>query len=152
MPRAINAGVQVSGLKELRRDLRRVDAALPQELRATNRRVGEQIVLPAARQRAGSTFRNVAGGTFHAGAALAGTIRILSQQTAAQIAMGGARFPFAGGAEWGSTGKNPRARQFPLRGSNRGFILFPVVRERQEEIRKAYAEALDGLLEQAGLS
>lgn len=146
----MDADLQVSGLKELRRELRKIDAELPKEIKRINKFVAEQIVLPGARRRGAMPRRNVAGGQARIGAKAAASIRALAQQGKAGVAMGGARFPWIPGSEWGSTGRNRRARMFPQRsGVSKGFILYPAVREKEADIREAYAEMLDDLLRQA---
>ena len=148
-----NPGVQIAGLKELRRDLKKVDTGLPPLLKTLGKQIGEQLLLPDAKRRADRSFPNAVGNQTRAGAKLAGSLRVLSQQTGGQLVMGGARFPYAAGMEWGTTGRNPRARQFPLRaGVATGFILYPVIRDKQDAIRDAYEQGLIELLNQAGLS
>lgn len=140
--------VRVEGLRELRSALRALDATLPRELRAVNKRVVEQVILPEARRRAQQTRTNIAGGPARLGSKGLATLRALATQGRAQVALGSARVPWAAGQEWGSTGKNAKARMFP-RAAEHGLILYPVVREKQAEIIDAYTEMLDKLTRRA---
>ena len=141
--------VKTEGLRELTRDLRKIDAEFPKRLREANKAVAERVVLPEARRRAGMSYRNVAGGMTRAGSKLTGSIRPLASQRGASIALGRASIPYGPGMEWGSTGKRRRARQFPARsGKSQGFILYPTVREKQTEIRDVYFEMLGDLIDE----
>lgn len=149
MARGKPVEVQVEGLRELRRALKQVEETLPRELRATNKRVVEQVVLPEARRRGQQTRLNVAGRETRLGSRGVATIRPVASQTSAGIAMGGARAPWAVGHEWGSTGRYPQFPARPTGGPSPGFILYPVVREKQQEIVAAYTAAIEPLLRHA---
>jgi hypothetical protein len=146
----MDADLQVHGLRELRRELRRISTELPKEVKRINIEVAERIVLPEARRRGAASRLNVAGGQARLGSRGVATIKATRQQGKAGVQLGGARVPWGPGSEWGSTGRNPRARMFPRRsGVSKGFILYPAVREKEPEIREAYAEMMDDLLKQA---
>lgn len=136
--------VDVQGLREFRRELKKLDGRFPKELRAINKRAADMIV-PPARRNAGASRPNQAGGTARGGSKLVGTVRALASQSRAHVAMGGARVPWARGTEWGSSG---RYRQFPARSSD-GYVLYPAVKEMLPAIRAAYGDMVDQLLREA---
>ena len=141
------ASLRVDGLKELRRALKEIDPALTKQLQQANKHVVEQVVLPAAKQNATKHFRNAKGNDTHLGHVGAATIRATATQREAYVALGSARVPWAAGFEWGSSGQ---FSQFPARsGVSSGFILFPVVKAKQDEIMAAYTAMLDELADQA---
>lgn len=138
----LDVKLRVDGLRELRKELRAIDAAFPKELRAANKQVAEQVVVPEARRRAGALTRP------RVGSRLLATIRALASQTSATVAMGGARTPYARGMEFGSI----RRKQFaPWRGNDRnaGYFLYPTIRERSDDIVETYSRVIDELTERA---
>jgi len=147
---ARNPGIVYTGLKELRANLKALDPLLARELTARTKEIGRTIVLPEAQRRVGTSFVNAAGRQTHFGHVLAGSLRILAQSKGGQLVMGGAKTPYAAGMAWGTTGGNPKARQFPIR-TGMGFVLYPSVATKQQEIRDAYGEMLADVLAQAGL-
>lgn len=135
-------GVRVEGLRELRRELRAIDRQLPQEVRRLNREVGQRIVLPEAQRRARQSRTTVKGRRTHLGGRGVATIRVTASQGRAQLVGGGARAPYYAGHEWGSRGAYP---QFPI--ANRGgYILYPAVAAKREEIVEAYGDGLEALM------
>lgn len=91
--------VRVEGLIELQRALREVDRTLPRELRKANKNAAE-VVASAARRKA-FALGGVAAKT-------APSIRAAAEQRAAKIRWGGAKYPFAGGANFGAVHDVPR--------------------------------------------
>ncbi len=133
-----DVALKVQGLDEFRRELRRL-TGMGKELGRANRRVAE-MVASGARSKAESL-----GGVQ---AKSAPSIRALGAQARSQVALGGARYPFALGAEFGSI----RYKQFPAwRGSAQGagYFLFPTIRESRDAIVDAYGEELDRLARRA---
>lgn len=146
------AEVKVEGLRQLNRALRKIDdgKTIQKDIRDRTKRLVEQTIIPGARLRAMQRFRNPAGGTYHLGAAGAATLKPFATTRAAGAQLGSSRVPYAAGAEWGSTGRNPRGRQFPARsGVSQGFVLYPVVREKEPEIIEAYVDVLGDTLSEA---
>lgn len=134
--------IRVEGIKGLRRALREVDRTAPRELRKINKRVVEDIIIPPARERGSKTRTNLAGRPTRLGSRGVATIRPRVDQTRAAVQMGGPRAPHAFGHEWGAK----RYRQFPP-ASKEGYILYPTIQERQDEILEAYAEAFEELID-----
>ena len=132
-------GVQVQGLDELRRRLRRLGPEQSKRLGTVNRAVA-QLVVDAAKRRARLVSPQAAKASE--------TLRALGAARAAQVALGSSRRGrgFELGAEFGSI----RHRQFPaFRGSDRdaGYWLYPTIRDEEGRIVDAYGEALDDLID-----
>src|SRR5262245_1925341 len=109
-------GLRVQGLKEFRRDLKRVDSASGPAIRQANKTVAE-VVAGQARGNAQSQPRQLAArprpSRQHWGDYVA-SFRALASQTRAQVALGSTRLPWALGQNFGSPG---RYRQFPGQGN-----------------------------------
>jgi hypothetical protein len=154
--------IQVTGLRELRRDLRRLDATLPRELAQINQRAAE-IVATEARRRA-PRGPHQGGGRV---APIVSSIKALRQQGRGVVAIGGVRSPHAVVTEFGGT--------IPRRGSHRGQVaqaqamhqsfrrfggisvtrvrkqayVYPALDAKRDEVVNAYADMLDDLLRRA---
>lgn len=135
-----NLKVDVQGLRELRSALRNIDPKWTKELQQVNKRAAN-IVVPEAKRRAAQSRPNLAGGVARAGSAGVASIRALASQSRAQIASGGARVPWMGGSEWGSSG---RYKQFPSKSSD-GYILWPAAKAKEPEVIELYQDMLDDL-------
>ena len=121
-------GVIIPELGPLRRELRAVSKTAPKALQRTNKRVSEML-LPKVRSRYAARYR--AGRTQQRG------IRAFGTQRAAGLRIGGARYPYLPGQEWGSK----RYPQFPPP-TDRGYFLWHTVEEQREEILEQYADVL----------
>lgn len=131
----------IEGLDDFTGDLRAMSKALDggEAMKDANYAVG-MVVVDAAKSRAGGLGRMEAKA--------AQSLTAGRAQRAASVAIGGAKFPFALGAEFGSD----RYRQFrPWRGSGKtaGYWLWPAVRSEGEQIERVYAEALDDITRRA---
>jgi hypothetical protein len=160
--------LHVSGLRELRATLRSLDEALPAELRGTNKRVVDEIIVPRAR--AGAEHHRPAAGynartgrsdrpDRHASHAhwadVVNSIRGVASQTSAAILFGSTaeRKKWIVAWEFGSMGNNrpPHSNksQFPPHrgaGKDAGYFFFPAIRQSGPEIVSAYEAALDRFL------
>lgn len=133
--------VEVHGLAELNRALKKVEGDTPNALRDANKKVA-QTVTDKARGRA----TGLGGVAAH----VAPSLRASAGATSAGVAGGGAAFPMFGGAEFGSI----RYAQFaPWRGSgpDAGYFLYPAIRDEAPHIEEEYREVLDNLIRKAGL-
>lgn len=131
--------IRVEGLAELQRELRKIDSKLPRELRVANKDAAE-VVARAARARA------VAQGS--TAAKTAPSIKAAAEQRRSKVTLGGARYPFAWGAEFGGQGR-PTTMQFrPHRGRD-GYFLYPAIRSTRAEFMDVYERALDQLMRAA---
>lgn len=145
--------IRVTGLKELAKALREIDKDLPKEMSAANQVVGQHIVDRA-------TTAAAAVGPMQRKAAR--SLKSARQQKVAAIKYGGARYPFAMGAEFGSGQNTPRSvsrggTQFTMRGWNQfrpwrgnssdaGYFLYPTIRRESDRIVELYSQVLDDLI------
>lgn len=135
----MEARIEVHGLRDFQRELKNLDSELPRQLRVVNMKAAE-LVASDARTRASS-----AGGALGKAAP---SIKALGQQRSAAVRIGGNRYPFALGGEFGST----QFRQFkPWRGSgsDAGYALYPAVRANRDRVVELYGDLLDALARQA---
>lgn len=137
--------IEVTGLKELRRELRALesDGAWKAELREAGLAAG-RIVVEDARRSASAGLTTLAGTPASMGGAAIASIRALAGQTRATVAGGKASIPYFGGWEFGSKGKY---RQFPRAGAPHGsHNLYRAVAENKQQIVDVYTEQLDQLI------
>lgn len=130
--------IQVTGLKELRRELKAVDATFPKQLQKANKKVAE-LVAEGTR----SAFSAMRGSA----PKVAPTVKALAQQTRAQVRVGGGSgvgAEVAMGNLWGAT----RYPQFPPHVAG-GYALYPTIAAKSDEIIEAYADEIDDLLQRA---
>lgn len=155
-------GIEVHGLRELRRELRRVSADLPKELARANQEAAE-IVAAEARRRAprGPHEGRPRVTPIHQ------SVKALRQQSRGVVAIGGARSPHAVVTEFGGT--------IPRMGSQRGQVaeaqakhrafrryggistttvrkqayLYPALDAKRDEVVERYGDLLDQLLRRA---
>lgn len=150
-------GVRVKGLDELRRELNKLDdAGLTKELKDVNYDVAKSIIGPA-QARAASVGRMEARA--------AATLKASKAAKAARVNFGGAKAPFAAGAEFGA-GQNIRRsggarvlrngilgwNQFnPWRGNDggAGYFLYPTIRDRIDDIVEQYGEGIERITAKA---
>lgn len=129
--------INVSGLKELRSELRK--AGLQKNLTKANKYVVNRVIVPEGKKRAAKSFPNLAGGLTRVGSKGINSIRGTATQTTAVVKAGGARVPWFQGVEWGSSG---RYRQFP-KTADKGRIVYPVVEDKRDEIIEVYWDVID---------
>lgn len=151
--------VQIRGLTEFQRALRDIDATLPKELRQANKNAAE-VVAEAGRARAESL-----GGVARKAAP---SLRAAAEQRYAKVSLGGARYPFALGANFGAQHDVPRVsgaaadgtvlgwNQFPEWGGNQftggagDRFLYWALRARRDEFVAEYERQIDLLLDKLG--
>ena len=153
--------LQVTGLRELRRALRDLDAGLPKELQGTNKRVVNEILVPPARRaavahRPASGYNARAHRSRYHWADVVNSIRGTATQTSAAILMGStARSKnWMLGFEFGSLGRQKsthgNTKMFPPwrgSGTQAGYFFFPTIRASGPAIVDAYADALQRFLD-----
>lgn len=153
MARLTGAKVNVEGLDELRREIRKLDEqGLTDQLKDANYEVAS-LVVDAAQARASSL------GPMQVRAAE--SLKPGRQAARAVVSGGGARVPFFGGAEFGSRRDQERVtvrgsvkgwNQFdPWRGSGQGagYFLYPSIRDRTPEIIDRYGDAIEKITHRA---
>lgn len=153
-PRRGVGAVEIRGLTEFQRALRQIDRSLPRELRKVNKSAAE-IVADAARTRAQSL-----GGV---AAKSAPSIKATAEQRRAKVALGGARYPFALGANFGALHDVPRIgpsgrqfagyNQFPQWGGNQftggandRFLYWAISRKR-DKFMGEYERLIDAFVD-----
>lgn len=135
--------VRVTGLRELNKALRDIGPEARQELKAASRKVAEFVTADA--KAAAFSLGGVAAKSAPSLAPRAGV------SGNAGVAFGGASYPFAGGAEFGSL----RYKQFqPWRGNgpSAGYFLYPSIRRDADRIVTEFTAALDDLVKKVGLA
>jgi hypothetical protein len=150
MPSTHNV-VEVRGLRDFRKDLKQLnDKQLESDLKDVNQSVA-RLVVDRARARATSSMERRA----------ASTLTASRSGARSAVALGGARFPGALGAEFGAGRDRPRQtargtvrgwNQFKeWRGSGRtaGYFLHPAIRASEDEIVELYGAGLDKLTAKA---
>lgn len=146
-------GVKVQGLDELRRELRKLDdAGLTTELKDVNYDVAKSVIGPA---------QSAAAAIGRMEAAAAATLTAARAAKGARVNFGGARAPFASGAEFGAGRDTQRTRasgtyvgfrQFsPWRGNDggAGYFLYPTIRDLTPAIVEMYGDALEKITARA---
>jgi hypothetical protein len=135
--------VEVHGLKDFRRELKRLGPAWPKELRQANKDAAE-IVARTARRRAPRGPHEGGGRVvpIHL------NIRALASQTKGQVAVGGARSPHGPVYEFGGsigrrgdTGARTQVRAQPF--------LHPALAEEQSRVVEVYGDAIDRITSRA---
>lgn len=130
--------VRITGLRELRRELRAVDPSWNKELRKVNLAVAQDVAqgTQAAFQRMGGSAPKVAP-----------TVKALASQARGQVKVGGGNSiggQVAMGNLWGSR----RFRQFPSATAG-GYALYPSLAKLRPDIEDRYLDMLDDLLRRA---
>ncbi|MCP4958514.1 MAG: hypothetical protein GY925_04505 [Actinomycetia bacterium] len=137
--------VAIQGLTQFRKELNKVSKSLGKEMGQINKRFAEPIADDArsrARARGGSAAKT------------AKSIKATAQQAAVRVALGGPRYPFAWGAEFGAK----QYLQFepwtgnqwsPFDASGVGYFLHPAIRDRTSDIDDHYLDDLVKITETA---
>lgn len=130
--------VKIDGLRELNRALRQIGPDARAGLKDASREVSEMVAGDA--RSAAFTLGGVA-------AHVAPSIKSrASANGSGSVALGGARYPMAAGAEFGAA----RYKQFkPWRGNSTdaGYFLYPSIRRDADRIETVYTTALDDIIE-----
>jgi hypothetical protein len=155
-------GIEVTGLRELRRELKRMSAELPRELAKANQEAAEIVAREARRRAPQGPHQGKPKVT-----PVVASIKALRQQGRGVVAIGGARSPHAVVTEFGGT--------IPRRGSHRGQVaeaqarrrgfrryggvsvtrvrkqayLYPALDAKRDEVVERYGDLLDQLLRRA---
>lgn len=125
--------VKVEGLAEFRRDLKQMGTALPKELRLGFKKIADHVA---------DDTRSSFSGRGGVAPKVAASVKSSAQQTGAAVQFGGDQYPWAMGAEFGSS----QFTQFPSwRGSGQdaGYSFYPSIRKAREHIVDDVAQMLD---------
>lgn len=129
--------VKVDGLTELNRALRGLGPDAQKELKEASRSVATFVASDAR------SAANALGGV---AAHVAPSIKPVGGVSGAGVAFGGARYPMAGGAEFGSY----RYKQFkPWRGnsSDAGYFVYPAIRRDADRIVTEFTDAVQKVID-----
>lgn len=137
MARIRTGDVKVDGLRELNAALKAIGPDARKELKAASKKVADFVANDAR-----SAAYSIGGVAAH----VAPSIKpVASIAGSAGVSIGGAAFPMAGGAEFGSL----KYRQFqPWRGSgsDAGYFLYPAIRQDVDRIVTEYTSAIDDII------
>lgn len=139
MPTDRSQAVRVEGLAAFQKALKALDENLPRELTKANKEAAE-FVADRARTRA-----QALGGV---AAKSAPSLKAAAEQRRSKINLGGARYPFALGAEFGGQ-RRPTTQQFPPWTGKTGRFLYPTIRDTEQEFMDVYERAIDQLMHAA---
>lgn len=144
--------VEIKGLKDFQRELRRIDKDLPKELRKVHM-AAAQIVATGTRAK----FARRPGVT----SAVPKSVKAMAQQRSAVVRIGGkGKAEAAIGHEFGG-GKYRRGNpspaggyttQFPAwrgSGGDAGYALYPTLRQKTDELIDLYGDALEDIARRA---
>lgn len=143
--------VKVDGLTELNRALKAIGPDAQKELREASKKVAEFVADDA--RAAAHTIGGVA-------AHVAPSIKPVGGVAGSGVAMGGARYPMAGVAEFGAYGstksgwyansnREGRPQFKPWRGnsSDAGYFLYPAIRQDADRIETEFTHAIDDIIQ-----
>lgn len=154
---AATAGrVELAGLKDFQRELRRIDKELPKELR--------KVHLAAATLVAEGTRASFASRK-GVPSAVAASVKAMAQQRSAAVRIGGTGKAEAalghefGGGKYGGrsrggglTAAGGHTTQFPPwrgNGADAGYSLYPTLRAKTDDLVELYGDALDDIARSA---
>ena len=143
MTRIRTGAVQVDGLPELHRALKRLgDLEASRELRGANKKAAEHV-----RDKSKARAYMVGGVAAH----VAPSLRASAGTQSAAVSGGGASHPAFAGAEFGGRGR-PTTMQFQPHRGREGYFVYPTIRAESGRIVKPYQEALDQIIKKVGLA
>lgn len=129
--------VRVTGLKELRAELRALEGKWPSQLQKVNKAIAEDVA-EGTRQ----DFQSLGG----SGPKAASTVKALAQQTRAQVKFGGKGHSVAELVAGGNAFGSNRYKQFPSPGV---YVLWPTLERMNDDIEDRYISMLGDLLSRA---
>lgn len=139
---AKSQGVRVEGLRELNKALKALGPEVQAELKAANFEVGTMVADDA---------KSLALGLGGVAAKVAPSIRATKTQAGAAVSFGGAAYPFAGGAEFGSY-RYPQFKPWRGNSSDAGYFIYPAIRQDADQIETTYVERIDDILRKHDLT
>lgn len=130
-------GVEVQGLKELRSALRKAaDLEGMAAIKAAHKAAGDHIV---------NVGRGNASAQGKQAAKAAQSLKSTNTAGYAAVRIGGARFPFAPGSEFGS-GKFKQFKPWRGSGATAGHWLWPAIRAETPKLITDYGDAIEAAL------
>lgn len=132
--------IRIAGLREFRRDLRKLDKSLPKGLRTAGNTAADLIVAKAKPR--------IPTGPAKGGHAKT-SLRAASTNSAARVAFGGKRFPYAPWLDFG--GRVGRRHQTQRPFLKEGRYVWKTYGENKREITRVLRDELSDLARAAGL-
>lgn len=136
--------LRIEGIREFIGSLRAVDRSLPRELTRFNKEFAKTLV-----PKVQSVYRAhypKAGAVRRRSKNTAAQIRAVATQRSGGIRIGGSRYVYMPGQEFGSD----RVRQFAPRAPRGGRFLYPTIRAAMPDLRRRYvSEVLNPVLDRA---
>lgn len=152
------AGIQVEGLRELTRDLRKADSAIPKQLTRVHKDLARDIVSHASARAPRRSGRLVASMRTSASAKSAA---VMGPRPGGKVAYFGVQ-EFGGTTPVRRGVKHPVRHIKPYRGGTRGlpwwddegagYFLHPAARDRRKAIMDGYLSTLVNILEEGGFN
>jgi hypothetical protein len=148
-PRAARIGpeLEVKGLRDFVRDVRRTSPELARGLRASNKALAESVaegarakVGPSLGRSSGTRNRQRPGS--HGLSATRDSIRAKATEREASILIGGPRAKAALGHEFGSL-RYPQFQAWRGNKSGAGYYLWPTIRQELGRVERDYARMID---------
>lgn len=135
MPTDRSEAIRIEGIRELQAGLRAIDSELPKRLTAAN--------LEAAKMVAEKASSKASAGP---GAAklVAPSIKAAAEQRNAAIKLGGPKYPYAMGVEFGGRGRST-TQQFQPHLGHTGYYVYPTIRETREQFMEIHSKAIEEL-------
>lgn len=130
--------VKVDGLTELNRALKAISKDAQRELAAASKRVAGFVASDAA-----SAARAIGGVAAH----VAPSIKATGGVSSAGVAFGGAKYPMAGGAEFGAGHKYPQFKPWRGNGSTAGYFVYPAIRQDADRIETEFSDAIGNIID-----
>jgi len=130
--------IRITGLRELQKALKDMDANLPKKIRVALNQSAELVIDYAGPRVPSKTGRARA------------SLKVRSSQRAARIASGGTKAPYYPWLDFGGEGRRkgrPAARPF----LKEGRYIYPGLAKNKDEITEAMSTALTELAREAGL-
>lgn len=129
--------IQISGLKELQKQLRDMDVALPRKIRVALNSASQLVIdwgKPRVARRTGRA---------------AGSMKVRSSQRTARVATGGARAPYMPWLDFGgAVGRDDATKREFIK---IGRYVYPALEHQRDEITQQMAKALTELATEVGL-
>ncbi|BEP14815.1 hypothetical protein acdb102_31260 [Acidothermaceae bacterium B102] len=134
--------IQVQNLSKFRSALKQAGPGLVEQVKATNYQVASSVAQSAR------TLASSQGGV---AARTAPSIRGIKSSASSQVRIGGANYPFALGAEFGSLRykqfKSWRGNQWAAWGaSGVGYFLHPTIRAQRDQIMQTYGDNVEKIM------
>lgn len=139
--RVKSGAIQVEGLARLNAALKELDNGLAKVAREGSKEIATDVA-----EKARGLAQSLGGVAAH----VAPSVKASVGAKSAGVAIGGAAYPMAAGAEFGAY-QYAQFQPWRGNGSGAGYFLYPTIREEAPEITERFLEHFDDLRRRAGL-